>query len=125
MIMAEAFYQENDDPDYKFSFSHYRGNPFVQDTIDNIFNKEKFTVIGQPITLARVLNTLNKNYDKSIGEYSIYTTDDKYLYFGDSPITVLFSKWKKSQPKWDLAKDLDGQELKVILLISKLLGYEK
>lgn len=42
------------------NFLHYRGNPLVTNTVKEILDKEKFEILGLPITLARVLNWLTK-----------------------------------------------------------------
>jgi len=47
-----------DTEDGEYYFDHYRGNPFVIYREDEILNKERFQIIGKPLTLDRVLLAL-------------------------------------------------------------------
>jgi len=52
-----------DTEDGEYYFDHYRGNPFVIYREDEILNKERFQIIGKPLTLDRVLLALLKIND--------------------------------------------------------------
>jgi len=52
-------------------FTHFRGNPTVHFTLKEILNKDNFEILGQPITLNRLLVALGKK--KGVG-YGIRDT---------------------------------------------------
>lgn len=79
------------------------------------FTKKQFKIIGQPITLARLLIALRGIDTKQ--EIQIDSWGILYKEFkpGDDELIA----------EWDLTKDLDRQEPETIISIAKLLGYEK
>lgn len=61
---------EISDPLY---FLHFRGNPCVSFSKQDIFDKDKFQIIGKPITLSRVLLALkNKEIKTCYGDEIIF-----------------------------------------------------
>lgn len=81
-----------------------------------VYKLSEISIIGQPITLAKILIAISK-ID------SIYVEIDDYGHIFQSTAANVHSRKKVTQ--WDLTKDLDQQETSVILAIAKLLGYEK
>ena len=53
-------------------FLHFRGNPCVSFSKQDIFDKDKFEIIGKPITLSRVLLAIYKHeyYEDILFDYS-------------------------------------------------------
>ena len=52
LVYGNAVDGEESDPLY---FLHFRGNPCVSFSKQDIFDKDKFEIIGKPLTLSRVL----------------------------------------------------------------------
>lgn len=69
LVYGDGVSGEESDPLY---FSHLRGNPFVIFLKQDIFDKDRFEIIGKPLTLSRVLLALKDKkigfYDDSLGE---------------------------------------------------------
>lgn len=64
LVYGNAVDGEESDPLY---FLHLRGNPCVSFSKQVIFDKDRFEIIGKPLTLSRVLLALK---DKEIGFYN-------------------------------------------------------
>jgi hypothetical protein len=50
-----------DTEDGVYYFDHYRGNPFLLIHINKILDKERFQIIGKPLTLDRVLLAIQRS----------------------------------------------------------------
>lgn len=96
-----------DTGDESFYFTHYRANPTVEFDLNSILDKKRFTIIGKPLTLNRVLLALNQYRATCSANNTILIDCDGILIW------------------WDLTKEtLEMQEPEVQLAIAKLLGYQ-
>jgi hypothetical protein len=95
----------------EYYFDHYRGNPYLFYRKDEILNKERFQIIGKPLTLDRVLIAIRQdNY-----------YDD--IWFGEDNDCSLHFDIKNLS--WDLTKPtLEEQSEKTQRAIYELLGGE-
>lgn len=75
-------YEGGDEISDLLYFLHFRGNPCVSFSKQDIFDKDKFEIIGKPLTLSRVLLTISKH-----GYYDDIWFGDLY---GDSYETLEF-----------------------------------
>lgn len=63
-------------------FMHFRGNPGVRFSKQDIFDKNKFEIIGKPLTLSRVLLALKSKEDLSDRKkYELYLGITKLFYY--------------------------------------------
>jgi hypothetical protein len=70
LVYGNAVDGEESDPLY---FLHLRGNPCVSFSKQDIFNKDKFEIIGKPLTLSRVLLAFkNKEVKTFYGDEIIF-----------------------------------------------------
>jgi len=51
-----------DTGDQSFYFKHYRGNPLVETSRQSILDKNRYEILGKPLTLDRVLLALFKRF---------------------------------------------------------------
>ena len=114
LVYGDGVSGEESDPLY---FSHLRGNPFVSFSKQEIRDKDRFEIIGQPLTLSRVLLALK---DKLIGYY-----DDGLGYI----VKRLFSNGWYHEVEyicdWDLTKEtLEEQSEETQRRVNKLLTGE-
>jgi len=77
------------------------------------YKNQLHKIIGQPITLAKILNTL-KTVDKAEGmgiatNGKFYNDNDGKFYGGT----------------WNFLKNFEGQSERILLIIAKLLGYNE
>jgi len=100
-----------DTEDGEYYFDHYRGNPFVIYREDEILNKERFQIIGKPLTLDRVLI--------AIGQRGYYD----YIWFGEGDDCSL--EFAIKNLSWDLTKPiLEKQSEETQRAFYELLGGE-
>ena len=70
LIYGDGVSGEESDPLY---FSHLRGNPFVSFSKQEIRDKDRFEIIGKPLTLSRVLLAFkNKDITNLYGDRIIF-----------------------------------------------------
>ena len=99
-----------DTGDGEYYFDHYRGNPFLIYREDVILNKERFQIIGKPLTLDRVLIAIRHHG---------YTRD---IWFGEN---VGFLNFLFKDLSWDLTKPTsEMQTEKTQKTFYELLGGE-
>jgi len=122
MIMAEPYFQENYDcdPNYKYSFTHYRGHPFVQDTLSNIFNKDKYKIIGQPLTLSRIFNVFV--FDDSL-QFDIGTGKGYFIEWKSGDHSTTSYEWQFLNKNGSEAT-FQEQTQETQIAIAKLLGWQ-
>jgi hypothetical protein len=99
-----------DTGDGVYYFNHLRGNPFLLIHINKILDKERFQIIGKPLTLDRVLLAL--------GELE---TDVSVCCYG----SIRIGHEITNLPRWDLTKPtLEEQSEETQRAIYGLLGGE-
>lgn len=76
LIYGDGVDGEESDPLY---FLHLRGDPFLNFSNKDIFNKDRFEIIGKPLTLSRVLLAIWKS-DKYYYKSS-FDKDQKEMWF--------------------------------------------
>ncbi len=124
MLMLEAF-DEDEDVDYKHSFLHYRGNPFVYFNMKEILDKDRFTVMGKPLTFNRVLSAIDKPPQNWDGFYITLKAGAEMIYLPKgTPACDRSEEYKYSiEIYWDFDKDtLEEQHERVQREINVLLG---
>lgn len=114
LVYGNEVDDEEADPLY---FLHFRGNPCVRFPKQDIFDKDRFEIVGKPLTLSRVLNALKTKEDLfNPKRYEICLGTKKLFYYDYS---------KNIELVWDLTKEtLEEQTEKTQRALNKLIGGE-
>ena len=114
LVYGDGVSGEESDPLY---FSHLRGNPFVSFSKQEIRDKDRFEIIGQPLTLCKVLLALKSKEDLfNPKRYEICLGAKKLFYYDYS---------KNIELVWDLTKEQSEEQTeKTQRALNKLIGGE-
>ncbi len=69
-------------------FLHFRGNPGVRFSKQDIFDKNKFEIIGKPLTLSRVLLALKSKEDLSNPKKTLFYEGITKLFYYNYPKNI-------------------------------------
>ena len=108
---------EYDEPeDAVSSFLHYRGNPDVKIPSQNLFDDKKYKILGKPITIATVLQAIEK----------VNTIEkENYCVIPNGGICHMgyVGRYYHQDTHWDLSKDnFNDQSEETKAFIGGLLG---
>jgi len=108
LIYGDGVDGEESDPLY---FLHLRGDPFLNFSNKDIFNKDRFEIIGKPITFDRVLLAIQFS--------NIEIECDRFVF---KKLTISYSIYKIDKFDWNLTSEtLEQQSEETQREINKIL----
>jgi hypothetical protein len=111
MIMVYGDYKDDDEG----CFLHYRGNPIIKVNFEALPDKDNYKIIGKPLTLDRVLVSINH----LIAKIEPHRLSQPYLIFYRLPDYNEVFTWDLTKPTLTLEEQTEETQKAV----AKLLGF--